>query len=341
MSKRVCLQAGHQGITSGSTGAPGERDWTTKIVPMIAERLRAKGLGVYETDALGYNDDKVVQTDWDLFLAIHYDADIYNDTGGFTDYPEPKTDGATQESQRIAKVLADYYFSTTGIKYVNRSNANTRYYYMWQYLTSKTPCVIIECGVGWRKPEDYNTLRKYDFIADTISEGILKAFGTFLDEDIPSEVEALGLKEIPRYNKYWTYRELISDYIKLHKEYEYEKQEKEKYKKEARELREVVKSQAEEIGKKEKEIDSLDKANAGYRAEIASLQEQFVNVSRERDGLIDCVKSYEISIPKLHATIKDLENKLMAQEPLKAYSSKELINEVVSRVVNKLKGGAS
>ena len=237
MSKRVVIQAGHKGITSGSTGAPGERDWTTKIVPMIAERLRAKGLGVYETDALGYNDDKVIETDWDLFLSIHYDADIYNDTGGFTDYPEPKTDGATQESQRIAKVLADYYFSTTGIKYVNRSNANTRYYYMWQYLTSKTPCVIIECGVGWRKPEDYNTLRKYDFIADTIANGILKAFGTFLDEDIPSEVEALGLKEIPRYNKYWTYRELISDYIKLYKEYEYEKQEKEKYKKEARELR--------------------------------------------------------------------------------------------------------
>ncbi len=103
--------------------------------------------------------------------------------------------------QSFSRLLLQY-----GIKYVNRSNANTRYYYMWQYLTSKTPCVIIECGVGWRKPEDYNTLRKYDFIADTISEGILKAFGTFLDEDIPSEVEALGLKEIPRYNKYWTYR---------------------------------------------------------------------------------------------------------------------------------------
>ena len=336
MSKRVCLQAGHQGITSGSTGAPGERDWTTKIVPMIAERLRAKGFEVYETDALGYNDDKVVQTDWDLFLAIHYDADIYNDTGGFTDYPEPKTDGATQESQRIAKVLADYYFSTTGIKYVNRSNANTRYYYMWQYLTSKTPCVIIECGVGWRKPEDYNTLRKYDFIADTIANGILKAFGTFLDEDIPSEVEALGLKEIPRYNKYWTYRELISDYIKLYKEYEYEKTEKEKYKKEARELREVVKSQAEEIGKKEKEIDSLDKANAGYRAEIASLQAQFAEVSRERDTLLGVVKDYEINIPKLNARIKELEGKLISQDPLKDFSAKDLLGAFFNKIFKRV-----
>ena len=332
MSKRVCLQAGHQGITSGSTGAPGERDWTTKIVPMIAERLRAKGFEVYETDALGYNDDKVVQTDWDLFLAIHYDADIYNDTGGFTDYPEPKTDGATQESQRIAKVLADYYFPTTGIKYVNRSNANTRYYYMWQYLTSKTPCVIIECGVGWRKPEDYNTLRKYDFIADTISEGILKAFGTFLDEDIPSEVEALGLKEIPRYNKYWTYRELISDYIKLYKEYEYEKQEKEKYKKEARELREVTKSQAEEIATLGQAVKTLNNDVDEKEFEIAQLQGQFAEVSRERDSLLDCCKGYEVAVPKLNAKINDLEAKLISQNPLKDYSAKELLNAFFDKI---------
>ena len=332
MSKRVVIQAGHKGITSGSVGAPGERDWTTKIVPMIAERLRAKGFEVYETDALGYNDDKVIETDWDLFLAIHYDADIYNDTGGFTDYPEPKTDGATQESQRIAKVLADHYFPTTGIKYVNRSNANTRYYYMWQYLTSKTPCVIIECGVGWRKPEDYNTLRKYDFIADTIANGILKAFGTFLDEDIPSEVEALGLKEIPRYNKYWTYRELISDYIKLYKEYEYEKTEKEKYKKEARELREVTKSQAEDIASFGKEIELLSKATADLEFEIAQLQGQFAEVSRERDSLLDCCKGYEVAVPKLKAQIRELETKLISQNPLKDYSAKELLNAFFDKI---------
>jgi len=328
----VVIQAGHKGITSGSVGAPGERDWTTKIVPMIAERLRAKGFEVYETDALGYNDDKVVQTDWDLFLAVHYDADIYNDTGGFTDYPEPKTDGATQESRRIANVLKDYYFPTTGIKYVNRSNANTRYYYMWQYLTAKTPCVIIECGVGWRKPEDYNTLRKYDFIADTIANGILKAFGTFLDEDIPSEVEALGLKEIPRYNKYWTYRELISDYIKLYKEYEYEKTEKEKYKKEARELREVTKSQAEDIASFGKEIELLSKATADLEFEIAQLQGQFAEVSRERDSLLDCCKGYEVAVPKLKAQIRELETKLISQNPLKDYSAKELLNAFFDKI---------
>ena len=339
MSKRVCLQAGHQGITSGSTGAPGERDWTTKIVPMIAERLRAKGVEVYETDGNGDKDTKVTGTDWDLFLAIHYDADAYGNTptptGGFTDYPEPSTDYSTKESQRIASVLKDYYFPTTGIKYVNRSNANTRYYYMWKCLSKNTPCVIIECGIGNRKPEDYETLRKYDFIADTIANGILKALGmkTLADEDISAEIEEkYKLKEIERYNKYWTYGELIADWVKLVGEYEYEKQEKEKYKKEARELREVVKSQAEEIGKKEKEIESLDKANAEYRSEIASLQEQFVNVSRERDSLLDCCKGYEVAVPKLKAQIRELETKLISQNPLKDYSAKELLNAFFDKI---------
>ena len=338
MSKRICLQSGHKGLTSGNTGATGEKDWTTKIVPMIAERLRSRGLEVYETDALANKDTKVTGTDWDLFLAIHYDADIYNDTGGFIDYPEPSTDGATEESQRIAKVIKDNYFPTTGIKYVNRSNANTRYYYMWKHLTAKTPCVIIECGVGWRKPEDYETLRKYDFIADTISDSILKAFGmsSFLDEDIPTEVEETHkLKDIERYNNHWTYNELINDWVKLVGEYEYEGTEKEKYKKEARELRETVKSQAEEIAQLGEEIKRLDQANAEHRAEIAQLQAQFAEVSRERDSLLDCCKGYEINVPKLNAKIKELEAKLLSQNPLKDYSAKDLLSELFDRIFHR------
>lgn len=218
---KVCLQSGHKGITSGATGASGERDWTTQIVPMIGSRLRERGIEVYEVDAKAQDDTNVTDTDWDLFLAVHYDADIYNDTGGFTDFPEPETDSATKESQRIAQVLKDTYFPMTGIKFKSRSNANTRYYYMWQYLTEKTPCVLIECGIGNRKPEDYTTLRDYDLVADAISSGILKAFGisSFLDEDIPTSVEeAFGLKNIDRYNKYWTYNELISDWVTLNNE---------------------------------------------------------------------------------------------------------------------------
>jgi len=115
-------------------------------------------------------------------------------------------------------------------------------------------------------------------------------------------------------------------------EYEYEKEEKEKYKKEARELRETVKSQAEEIAQLGEEIKRLDQANAGHRAEIAQLQAQFAEVSRERDSLLDCCKGYEVAVPKLNAKINDLETKLISQNPLKDYSAKELLNAFFDKI---------
>lgn len=178
--KRVAIQAGHKGVTTGATGAPGERDWTTKIVPMIASRLENAGVEVYQTGAKADEDATVTGTDWDMFLAVHYDADVYNDRGGFVDYPDASVDQVYEESKRLAWALRDHYFTVTGIpeKY-SRSNANTKFYYMWSALTANTPCVLIECGVGWRKPQDYEVLREYDFIADTISDGILKGLGLY------------------------------------------------------------------------------------------------------------------------------------------------------------------
>ena len=176
MSK-VCIQAGHKNMTTGSTGAPGERDWTTKIMPMVASRLKAKGITVYETDAFGNDDSKVTGTDWDLFISIHYDADIYKDRGGFTDCPDPSIDYVHTRSKELAKKISDVFFQKMGIPVKSRSNANTKFYYMWQFLTANTPCVIIECGVGYRQPEDYNVLRRYDEVATALSDAISSALG--------------------------------------------------------------------------------------------------------------------------------------------------------------------
>lgn len=185
--KKICLQAGHGGA---SGGAPSERDWNVDIVAKMKEILK----GRYEVYTTGKNADKdttVTKTDWDIFLAVHYDADIYNDTGGFVDFPEPSTDFSTEKSQKYAKAISDYYFKSTGIKNKpNRSNANTRYYYMWKSLSAKTPCVLIECGVGWRKPEDYTRLRKGD-IPQILSDAIVLALG-----DTPSNPCEKQLKEV-------------------------------------------------------------------------------------------------------------------------------------------------
>jgi len=182
---KVCISAGHQNIKynslvklHGSTGAPGEVDFNIDVANQVSAQLRERGFEVKQTDANANDDPKVTGVDWDLFLAIHYDADIYNKPGGFVDYPEPSTDFATEESQRIAKILASEYFKTTGIEYhPERSNPNTRHWYMWQYLSKATPCNIIECGVGWRVPEDHNLFTYHrEKVVEGIVRGVCKAF---------------------------------------------------------------------------------------------------------------------------------------------------------------------
>lgn len=177
--KKVCLQAGHVGRASGATGAPGEREWTQRMAAMVATRLVAAGISVTIADAKANTDSSITSQDWDLFLAIHYDADVYDDSGGFVDFADPAVDQANKESRRIASAIRDVYFPVTGINNrPNRSNSNTKFYYMWNALSAKTPCVLIECGVGWRKPEDWDTLyNRADIVADGIANGIKKAFG--------------------------------------------------------------------------------------------------------------------------------------------------------------------
>lgn len=228
MGKKICIQAGHQGITIGATGAPNEREWNTETVKQLSEILIKKGFEVYTCGALADTDPKVTNTDWDLFLAVHYDADMYNDRGGFIDTPDASVDASTTESNRIAKILkVNYFTKELGIpEKPARSNANTKFYYMWSSLTAKTPCVLIECGVGNRSPEDKNTLfnRRIEVI-NALVKGICESFGIPSDPvtitkcedvDIPSEIETkYKLKDFPRYNNHWTYENLVKDWTVL------------------------------------------------------------------------------------------------------------------------------
>ena len=111
--KRILIQAGHKGRTSGNTGAPSEQRWTSLIVPKISSILRSRGFEVAECNADPTKKD--IAGDWDLFLSVHYDADIYNDRGGFIDIPDPSVDSVNNESNRIAEEMRKVYFPTTGI----------------------------------------------------------------------------------------------------------------------------------------------------------------------------------------------------------------------------------
>jgi hypothetical protein len=289
--KKVCIQAGH-GWASG--GAPGEMVWTQDIVKKIQETLNGK-YDVYICGKLAYEDNIVINTDWDLFLSVHYDADIYNDTGGFVDFPEPSTDGATKLSQKYASTITDHYFKVTGIKSMpNRSNANTRYYYMWKYLSTKTPCILIECGIGNRKPEDYTRLRKGD-IPKILSDSIIYALEgeqqpmdyTNFDakEDIPAiPEERIKLKGYTWYNNKWTWE----DWAKF--------------------TDSTVKAGDEYI----KELDRIRKENESLRTTNAKLSTENTEITGKNIALMNEVTNLNGRVKELELEVSDLETDLQS-----------------------------
>lgn len=187
---RIIIQAGHEGRTTGSTGAPNEREFNIDISNKVADEMRKRGVEVMRVNA----DPKQTEIsgDWDLFLSVHYDADVYGKGGFFVDFPEPSTDGATEKSQAISRALADEYARTTGIiNRPERSNKNTRYYYMWSSISSKTPCSLIECGVGMHVPDDHSILH---FNRPLVVTGIVKGLCAALN--VPFESKPIENNEI-------------------------------------------------------------------------------------------------------------------------------------------------
>lgn len=184
MAIKICLQSGHY---SKGGGAPQELETNKRITDRLAFILRQRGFEVTQTDWYAYNDPNVTKVDFSLFLALHCDMDYPNDGGsGFADYPDPSSDYATKESQRICKIINDNYFPEVGINYINRSNANTRFYYMWKYLTAKTPCVLLEMGQSI-DPHDNVLLGNTELIASGIGRAICKAFNVSYEIEIPPE----------------------------------------------------------------------------------------------------------------------------------------------------------
>ena len=186
--KRIVIQAGHINVKNnsivalrGSTGAPGEQELNLRIANRLSAVLRDRGFEVKQTDACANDDKSITSQDWDLFLALHGDSDYAGDNGsGFADFPEPSTDGATAESQRICTLINQSYFPEVKINYVNHSNSNTRFYYMWKFLSAKTPCVLLEMGQV-QDSHDKVLLANTDLIANGIGRAICKAFNVNFD----------------------------------------------------------------------------------------------------------------------------------------------------------------
>lgn len=190
MAKLICLQAGHQNTKNhcdpalrGSTGAPGEVEFTVKtrdrVKDFLLEKKNADGTPAFQVqlvDATFSCDPKADDTDYALFLSIHYEADVHGKDGGMISPPDPSVDVVYPESKRISDAIGSVYFPEAGI--VNRPewiSNNMRFYYMWKFLSASTPCALIECGVG-QNAHDKVILADTDRVAKAIVRGICKAF---------------------------------------------------------------------------------------------------------------------------------------------------------------------
>lgn len=154
----------------------------------VSQKLIAKGFQLFLFDA-NANCDVEVQQDFDLFLAIHYDADIYRGVGGgLAAAPDPSVDAVNPRSQAIAKTINDIYFPQSGIAYhPERVNGNMTFYYMWQSLTAKTPCVLIECGTN----NQDNLPNRVDELSTVLARAVCSAFNVAYDDDQTQDPEGV------------------------------------------------------------------------------------------------------------------------------------------------------
>lgn len=195
--KFIGLQAGHQNIQQNiepalrvGTGAPGEVDFTVRTRDTLAKILIAKGFQVQVDDANSNGNPSTIGKDFDFYLAIHYEANTHGTGGGFLTAPNPEVDASNTESHRIIEFIKAEYFKNTGIAEHEEwiTNAMT-YYYMWNVLTARTPCGIIECGVG-QDPHDKVILNDPNIVAKAIARGICRAFNVPFDspQPVPSDL---------------------------------------------------------------------------------------------------------------------------------------------------------
>ena len=315
---KICIQAGHSNIQynsitalNGNTGAPNEMSFNVDIRDRVSDELRKRGFEVQGTDANANDDPNITDKDWDLFLSLHYDADVYGKGGGFADYPEPSTDGATAESQRIRKCISDEYFGFTGIANVyQRSNKNTRYYYMWNYLTAKTPCVLIECGVGMHIPDDWKILHfEREKVVEGLVRGICKAFDVSYDGTVPPVEEPCKVEKEKIIELEAIINTLKEDKKKLDDE--------------------LVKSKT-EVAQLQPKATQWDNLKAMYQIESATDMDAIVRALKEE---LATSQTGSVSI----GVLKECKTALTAakKESVKTVSKTVLIKELINRFTKK------
>lgn len=182
MIPAILVQAGHSAAfppyQQGGGGAPGEAAWTAALAQRLAARLSTRGIAVTIVGCWlldNSNPPPAVAQEYALFVALHYDADIYPErTGCFAG--RAAADPCAAEADRFLALWRDRYPAATGIAlHEERLNPNVTDYYAFRVTSATTPGVLIEHGVGMGL--DHAAL--YDGI-DTVADADTAAILDFL-----------------------------------------------------------------------------------------------------------------------------------------------------------------
>ena len=187
---KILIVAGHQNIkynsdTSlhGNTGTAGELEINIRMADRVSSMLRERGFSVVQSDANANDDKSITSTDFNLALALHCDMDT-SSQGGMCGSGDRSVDMSWEESLRIKRVFDDVYFKESGIRNKGFVTEGMTKWYMWKYLSAKTPCVLLEMGEA-KDPHDSVLLGNTELIASSIVRAICKAFNVSYEIETP------------------------------------------------------------------------------------------------------------------------------------------------------------
>ncbi|MDD4027019.1 MAG: N-acetylmuramoyl-L-alanine amidase [Candidatus Shapirobacteria bacterium] len=193
MAKKVLIIVGHQNIKfnsivslRGNTGTDGELKINLDVGNLVSSMCRERGISVVQTDANANDDKSITSQDFNLALALHCDMDVANDQGGgMCGSGDPSVDMSWQESLRIKGIFDATYFPEVKIVNKNIVTYGMKFYYMWKYLSPKTPCVLLEMGQA-KDPHDSVLLGNTKLIATGIVKSICKALNVSYEIETPT-----------------------------------------------------------------------------------------------------------------------------------------------------------
>ncbi len=175
---KVLIQKSHHSALrdDGWSGAPGEAEWVGELCHEIDVLLAGSPIQAVWTDGdlgvvVGDNDTLIAarhpefKVDYDAFMSLHYDADLYQSPSGdhvsgwFWDRAVDSLSGPRDDA--LGAIFYKKYTALSGVPmfHMERRNPNTFNYYAFRQTTVKTPGIIVEHGVGAPGAPDHDWLR--------------------------------------------------------------------------------------------------------------------------------------------------------------------------------------